>query len=438
MNILRNEKLYNSILLVVPMIIVYFLGFLITFQIWYPDGAGEIFYIHFKIFSTMSSVWLALYYGFGLFDFITLRKPNQILKAVVGANAIGLIGAIIILYLQPTLIITPRRFLLVDTFFVFIFTLFWQLFIRSIFKRTIRHTICFIDLEKEYNSLKKELASTEQTKMLSKSSENLTELVAHYTPRLPFLFVVPNQPTFNPHTLTQFATLHAQGATFMKFDAFYEESFRRVYTTNLSDWWLLENTQKGSASLYGFIKRIGDMIFALMIFIAFLITFPAVYLLIKLSDRGPIFFKQTRLSVNGAPFTIYKYRTMRVGTANNTWTHDHDPRVTRVGTFLRATRLDELPQWLNILRGDMSFIGPRPEQAGIVEQIKNEIPYFESRHAIRPGLIGWAQLHVYAGNAEETKTKLQYDLYYLKHRSFLFDIEIFLKTIAHVFFLNGK
>jgi len=206
----------------------------------------------------------------------------------------------------------------------------------------------------------------------------------------------------------------------------------------LNDWWLLEHTHRDKIGFYPIVKRFLDVVFAFMIAFVFLLTLPFVALLIKLSDRGKIFFTQTRLTVNGTPFTIYKYRTMRAGTPNNTWTSDHDPRVTPVGRFLRQTRLDELPQWINILRGDMSLIGPRPEQAGIVEKLREEIPYFESRHAIRPGLIGWAQLHVYAGDIKESKQKLQYDLYYLKHRSFLFDVEILLKTIAHVFFLQGK
>ncbi|MEK7451733.1 MAG: sugar transferase, partial [Patescibacteria group bacterium] len=135
---------------------------------------------------------------------------------------------------------------------------------------------------------------------------------------------------------------------------------------------------------------------------------------------------------------IYKYRSMRDGTPNNIWTQDGDPRITAFGKFLRKTRIDELPQCFSLLKGDMSLVGPRPEQVNIAKTLCNEIPFYDTRHMIRPGITGWAQLHVYAGTTEETRKKLQYDLYYLKHKSIIFDLEIMIKTIFHILFLEGK
>ncbi len=433
-------RLFNICFLVFPTILIFAFSLWLTILWRYPEGLNpNALALHVRLFGSIGVVWLALYYGFGLLDVQALRRFDQIFAALVGANSMSVLVAIVFFYFQPTLIITPRRFLFVDILFVFVFTTIWQFLIRSVTKRIARQTSYLVHLEQEYLACRQELS---QQDTFDVHPIEVTELAAlakktHRT-YTPLLFVVPTAPVFSKGTLELFAHLHAHGATFIRFNDFYEDLFRRVYTTNLNDWWLLEHIHHDPIGLYPIVKRLFDLLFALLIAIVFLITFPFVALLIKLSDGGKIFFTQTRLSVNGTPFTIYKYRTMRAGTPNNTWTEDHDPRVTAVGRFLRITRLDELPQWINILHGDMSLIGPRPEQAGIVEQLKEEIPYFESRHAIRPGLIGWAQLHVYAGNAAESKRKLQYDLYYLKHRSFLFDMEILLKTIAHVFFLNGK
>jgi lipopolysaccharide/colanic/teichoic acid biosynthesis glycosyltransferase len=126
------------------------------------------------------------------------------------------------------------------------------------------------------------------------------------------------------------------------------------------------------------------------------------------------------------------------GGRTDTWTEKADPRITAVGKFLRKSRLDELPQAINLLVGNMSLVGPRPEQVHIVEKLRAEIPFYEERHLVKPGLTGWAQLNVYAATVEETKLKLQFDLYYIKHRSILFDLEIILKTIYYVLGWNGR
>ena len=130
---------------------------------------------------------------------------------------------------------------------------------------------------------------------------------------------------------------------------------------------------------------------------------------------------------------------MKSGGATNTWTADGDMRIAGfVGKMLRKLRLDELPQSINILKGEMSLVGPRPEQVNIVEDLKSQIPFYNERHSAKPGLTGWAQLFVYAGNLEESKRKLEYDLYYIKHRSIWFDIEIILKTVNSVLTGSGK
>jgi lipopolysaccharide/colanic/teichoic acid biosynthesis glycosyltransferase len=163
--------------------------------------------------------------------------------------------------------------------------------------------------------------------------------------------------------------------------------------------------------------------------------FPLIALAIKLDSHGPVLFKQKRVGRNGRNFDIYKFRTMVRDAEKNgaQWAVEKDPRVTRIGRILRRTRLDEVPQLWNVLKGDMSLVGPRPERPEFVEELAKEIPYYEQRHLVPPGLTGWAQVRYrYGASKEDAVRKLQYELYYVRHLSIMFDIEILLRTIPLV------
>jgi exopolysaccharide biosynthesis polyprenyl glycosylphosphotransferase len=166
-------------------------------------------------------------------------------------------------------------------------------------------------------------------------------------------------------------------------------------------------------------------------------------LLVKLdSPRDPILYHQERVGLNGIRFTIHKFRTMRADAEAVTgpvWSAgDHDPRITAVGRFMRKTRLDEIPQLWNVLRGDMSLIGPRPERPSFVEQLTREIPFYGQRHVVKPGVTGWAQVrYAYGASVEDALEKMQYDLYYVKHMSLRLDVLIALETIKTVMLRRG-
>lgn len=172
----------------------------------------------------------------------------------------------------------------------------------------------------------------------------------------------------------------------------------------------------------------------------FLPFFPIVVLLVRLSSAGPIFFRQTRVGLGGQNFTVYKFRTMRTDAevSGAKWATKNDPRVTRVGMFMRKTRLDEVPQLWNVLRGDMGFVGPRPERPEFVPWLSEQIPYFDLRHMIRPGLTGWAQVRYgYGSTLAEAREKLEYDLYYIKHMSLGLDLLIMFETVKTIIRRRG-
>ncbi len=189
------------------------------------------------------------------------------------------------------------------------------------------------------------------------------------------------------------------------------------------------------------LRRVVSVLASLTLLLCFAPLLPLVILAVKLTSRGPVLFSQNRVGKNGRIFKVYKFRTMRQDAEAKTgavWAQQNDPRITTVGRFLRKTRLDEIPQLWNVLKGDMGFVGPRPERPEFVQWLVEAIPYYNLRHIIRPGLTGWAQVkYQYGASLEETQQKLSYDLYYIKHISVMLDLMIIFGTIKTVLLRRG-
>jgi exopolysaccharide biosynthesis polyprenyl glycosylphosphotransferase len=214
---------------------------------------------------------------------------------------------------------------------------------------------------------------------------------------------------------------------------FHEDMFRAVPVGDVTPEWMLGRGWDASDHLTEAVKRLGDVALS---FVLLVLTAPVQLLLaalVKLSGPGPAFYKQTRMGHYGRSFSMLKLRTMRVDAENGEpqWAQGDDPRQTRLGRVLRRTRLDELPQLLNIFVGDMSFVGPRPERPEFVATLEKAIPYYAWRHAVRPGLTGWAQIsYPYGSSVEDARRKLEYDLYYIRNFTLATDLFIVLRTIA--------
>lgn len=243
------------------------------------------------------------------------------------------------------------------------------------------------------------------------------------------------------HTLS---CLHEQGAQITPMFAIYQDLTGRVPVSHLgNDWYvaLPANVKKTTRS-YQIIKRGMDIAMSLGMLIVAAPILPFVMLAIKLDSPGPVFFKQVRVGRGGKLFKILKFRSMRQDAearSGAVWASNGDPRVTRVGRFLRKSRIDEIPQLWNIVVGDMSFVGPRPERPEFDEQLEREIPFYRARRAVRPGLTGWAQVQYRYGNTiADTLRKVEYDLYYIKNESLYLDLLILLRTVAVVLKLGGN
>lgn len=228
---------------------------------------------------------------------------------------------------------------------------------------------------------------------------------------------------------------------FFQLTSFWEAFDETIPIYATQETWFLENFNRGPNKAYHFIKRIIDLLLAVVLLPLILLLSFFTAILVKLTSKGPAIYRQVRVGRNEKNFTIYKFRSMVVDAERNgaQWAGENDPRITPFGRLMRKTRLDELPQIINVLQGQMSFIGPRPERPEFVRELSRSIPHYHLRHLVKPGLTGWAQVkYRYGSSEEDAATKLMYDLYYVKNVSFVLDFKIALKTILIVLSKGGR
>lgn len=234
-----------------------------------------------------------------------------------------------------------------------------------------------------------------------------------------------------------------RGLKVLSYSAFYERYWSRIPAAYLSNAWFLQAS--GFDRIYDYVglrfQRVLDVIFSAAGLLVLSPLLVLLALLIGATSRGGVIYKQQRVGLNGRLFTLYKFRSMAADAERDgpVWAQKNDPRVTPLGRFLRGSRLDELPQLLNIFKGEMSLIGPRPERPEFVEQLRERIPHYDFRHLVVPGLTGWAQvMYSYTNSVDEAARKLEYDLYYIKNHSIQLDFAILIKTVISVLRRMGQ
>ncbi len=315
------------------------------------------------------------------------------------------------------------------------FAVFWRLlFFESLYFN--KNFKIFVDPESE-KMIKSDLGS------FVGSFEYL--LSNHITEKLvsgPYTYVVQDSSLMDEE-LQFLMQKKMSGIEILTITQFYEQILRKipVELVSLKDLIFESGFELTSRMLLQRMKRVVDILLAWFIFT---LTWPLIFifgLLHKLESPGPIFYSQIRTGKSGEDFKIYKLRSMGsdAEAGGAVWAQKNDPRVTKIGKFIRLTRIDELPQLWNVFKGDMSFIGPRPERPEFNKSLAEQISFYDLRHSIRPGLTGWAQVrYPYGASVEDAKEKLQYDLYYIKNYSLLLDLEILVKTVQVVLFGKGR
>jgi sugar transferase (PEP-CTERM system associated) len=255
--------------------------------------------------------------------------------------------------------------------------------------------------------------------------------------------IVATDKSFNENEVSTLMSYRASGASLHEFTAFYEQFQFKVPVLHLKHGWFMQgggfDLLQNAMGLK--LKRVMDVLLAAFLLVLLSPIFLFTAISIRLDSRGPVFYSQVRQGLNDKEFNVHKFRSMVVDAEKEgvKWAEDNDPRVTRIGKFIRTARIDELPQLWNVLKGEMSFIGPRPERPEFIHQLEKEIPYYDLRHLVMPGITGWAQvMYPYGASVEDAREKLQYDLFYIKNFSLLLDFVILMKTIRIVLRREGR
>ncbi|MFH1789716.1 MAG: sugar transferase [bacterium] len=400
----------------------------------------------------------------GLYDVDRNKNSKKFFNKIIITSAVWILLGVIFFYVRPYKDVTPKTILLLNAFFGFGIISLWRFFYNKLFSTIIwRQNIVFAGISNEVKELIAMIKENPQCGYKVKGllidettprDESLSNIImgtsineiTSLTLQKPNIIVLTPAMEGKEMLLKELYSGLFKQINVMSLAQFYEEVLGRIPPFTFSEGWFISNLQEQKKRIYDRAKLIIDYSSALLMAVFFLITFPFIALAIKINSRGPIFFRQQRVGLLGKNFFLYKFRTMKAlnpdGSAETNgpcFASQADRRITRIGKFLRLTRLDEIPQFINILRAEMSIIGPRPERPEFVDQTKQRMPYYSLRHLIKPGLTGWAQIkHGYSGNIDENLRKLEYDLYYLKNRGPMLDLAIILRTINIVAKLGGR
>lgn len=413
----------------------------------------ELFLIHLVPFGFIFIVWVLVFYIAGLYENHTLILKSKLPGVLFNTQLANSIIAIVFFYLIPFFGITPKTILFIDLFVSFFAVLSWRMYGYFFIGANKKDQALLIGSGEEMKELYQEVNQNPLYNLNFISTIDLNkiesdsfwdEIVSRvYAENVSIVAIDLANERVSP-VLPHLYNLIFSRVRFIDMHKIYEDIFRRVPLSLLKYNWFIENISNSPRVTYDALKRIMDIILSVILFVATLPFDIFAFIAIKLEDGGPGFIVQERMGKNNKIIKIIKFRTM---TTNDKGIYTEETakmnKVTKVGNFLRVSRIDEFPQFWNVLVGDLSLVGPRPELPALVTLYKKEIPYYNIRHLIKPGLSGWAQIyhenHPHHGEAvDATKEKLSYDLYYIKNRSFLLDLKIALQTIRALLSRAGK
>lgn len=429
MNVNFYKKYYGLLLSTLDLIVLYLSLFLVVIFRFYNNMTHAVIYDHLIAFTPLIIITIFVYfinnlydYGFKLkgIDFITFLGRIQLFLLLIG---------IIYFYIMP-IGITPKTNLLLFWILSSIFIYFNHALLQ---KKNVLEKINILLLSN--SNLTLEI----QNIVNNNSAYGLKIFIYPDTVNIDHIkdFVIQNKIQTIVIQSDKVSTqklypLLFENVSFQTFEAFYETIFQKISIDTIDHNWLLETINPNRYLPTYFVKRLSDLFFGLILLMITLPFWLIVMVLIKSTSSGPIFYLSKRQGKNGKIITLYKFRTMEVNARFNgpAWTMPHDKRITFIGRILRKLYIDEWPQFINILRGDISFVGPRPEEIELANTFKQNINFYNIRHLVTPGLTGWAQINQKNTHSiDEAKEKLKYDLYYLKHYSIWFDFFIIIKTL---------
>ncbi len=392
-------------------------------------------------------LWIASFYTANLYDISAAFDELRFAARLFAAVAVGGLLSALFFYLGNWSL-SPKTILLLHAAALFLLMWLWRFLYGRISSRYLpRKATAFIGADPTVREI---VAAMEKNNRLGFEAvavlvetgtapaglrrlavKSREAFIAAVRERGVSLVVISDEDRLGEKTRQALLTLMDHSVRFMHLADFYELYLRKIPIGTINDVWFLENVDIRGKARYRVIKRGLDILMSLSFLVVCLAPWLLISLGIKLTNKGPVFFYQERLGRGGKPFRILKFRTMKVDGNNFAPTAVKDPRVTGFGRFLRRFNLDETPQCINILLGEMSLVGPRPERPELAVMLERSIPYYRQRLLVKPGITGWDQVsgEYHSPSVEDTYKKLQYDLYYVKNMSVLLDISIFFKTI---------
>lgn len=428
----------------------------ITLLLRYGTGLTEPWEFHRLPFTLIFIIWVAIFFIVGLYERQAWSANRSVIERLLRAATAAGVTSALLFYFVPTFGITPKTNLLIQTLFSIAFIIGWRRLANVLIRNTAKTNMLFFGMSDEITAcamLLQENPHLGYTVVTASSNETIPELIKGGKVSL----VVASQDIRSDKEFVRmlYDVLHL-GIGMVDFPTFYESLTGKVPVSQISEVWFLENLVAIKKGVYEYSKRLIDILLAIVVGIIGIVLFPFIGLGIILSTPhevlnykqyrarpgdGILFFRQKRVGRNGQVFNFIKFRSQRLGAEkmSEAKTTDNDGRQYPFGKLLRAFYLDELPQIWNVLKGEMSFIGPRPERPEYVKDLRKSIPFYEVRLLVPPGITGWAQLNMKNdASVEDAPEKLQYDLYYIKNRSLALDLTIALKTIAVMLSRAGR
>ena len=431
-------------------IIIQFVSLLFAMQIkYFFEITLSYYFIHIRLLCILSAVWLLLSYIMYLYSIdIYISFYKLVYKLFICFVVTTFLGFYIFYDFEDSL--KTKEIILRFNSLVFILTLSSHFLLKKIFMTNIlKNKFIFIGYNKDVadlikltkikhygNYLSVGIFDTKSKKATIKTEEELREVIKKENVHI---FVMASDYTITEKENDILFEALSFKAKFYSLPGFYEMVTRKIPIGSISNIWLLNKLTLNGKTVYLFFKRLADILFSLAGLIISSPIWPLLAIIIKAESKGPVIFTQERVGLHGKKFKLYKFRTMRATGNSYIFTAKDDPRVTRFGKFMRKTRLDEIPQLLNVIKGEMSLIGPRPERPEYAKELQKDIPYYNQRLLIRPGITGWDQVsgEYHSPSKEDTYKKLQNDLYYIKNCTLSLDFSITMKTIATVFMKEG-
>jgi len=423
--------------------LAYFFGDIIVFvfSLWlalslrhFSLPEREFFLKHLAPFAFLFAAWVFVFFVAGLYEKQTAISKKKMPGRVAKAQAVNGIIGVFFFYLSPYFDITPKTNLLIYLLVSSILVILWRLAVMRFFRMGKKQSGIILSSGPEFKEIARELRENKKYNikeafLFNLEEAGLEEEIKKKVSRGASFIVVDFQNEKARMFIPRLYDLFFSGVVFIDIQRVYEDLFEKVPLSAVGEHWLLNNFYLRKRG-YDFAKRVADIVISLPLAVLSLIFYPFVFLAVKIEDGGPLFVKQERIGQGRIKIRIAKFRSMK-DSDGGIWLKEKDERITRVGKFLRKSRIDELPQLWSVVRGDISLIGPRPDIGGLRDKLAKEIPYYEVRDIVRPGLSGWAQIKQEnpPQSVEETKERLMYDFYYIKNRSLIIDLKIVLRTI---------